>query len=147
MKLYSKQNTHHELALSAYTDADYAARESDRKSISATTVHLNGLLVKWYCTKKSNASLSTMESEFVASARGVQDLLGCYELLQEVGCNTTQPMPEHMDNQAAIAQIQSEASSQRSKHIDIKYKFLKNLYYKNRIIRIHVPTKSCLPIS
>ena len=143
-KLYSKVNTQHGLILSTYTDADYAARESDRKSISAATVHLNGLLVNWYCTKQDNVSLSTMESEFVASARGVQDLLGCYELLQEVGCTVTQPMPLYVDNQAAIAQIQSEASSQRSKHIDIKYKFLKDLYYKKRIIPIHVPTKSMI---
>jgi hypothetical protein len=85
-----------------------------------------------------------MESEFAAFARGVQDLLGCYELLQEVGCSTAQPMPVYKDNQGAIAQIQSEASSQRSKHIDIKYKFLKHLYYNNRIIPIHVPTKSML---
>jgi hypothetical protein len=49
-----------------------------------------------------------------------------------------------MDNQAAIAQIQSEASSQRSKHIDIKYKFLKDLYYKKRLTPIHVPTKSMI---
>jgi hypothetical protein len=111
-KLYLKQNTHHELTLCANTDADYAAQESDRKSISAATVHLNGLLVNWYCTKQNNVSLSTMESEYVASARGVQDLLGCYELLQEVGCITAQPMTLYMDNQAAIAQIQSEASSQ-----------------------------------
>jgi hypothetical protein len=49
-----------------------------------------------------------------------------------------------MDNQAAIAQITSEASSQRSKHIDIKYKFLKDLYYKEQIKPIHVPTKSMI---
>ncbi len=143
-KRYSKQNTHYGLALSAFTDSDYATRESDRKSIGSATVHLNGLLVNWYCTKQSNVSLSTMESEFVASTRGVQDLLGCYELLQEVSCNTAQPMPVYMDNQAAIAQIQSEASSQRSKHIDIQCKFVQDLYYKNRIIPIHVPTKSML---
>jgi hypothetical protein len=143
-KLHMKQSTHGELTLCAYTDADFAAQESDRKSISAATVHLNGLLVNWYCTKQSNVSLSTMESEFVASARGVQDLLGCYELLQEVGCMTEQPMKLYMDNQAAIAQIQSEASSQRSKHIDIKYKFLKDLYYKKRLTPIHVPTKSMI---
>jgi hypothetical protein len=56
--------------LGVYTDADYAARESYRKSISAATVHLNGLLVNWYCTKQINVSLSTMVSEFVAYDHG-----------------------------------------------------------------------------
>jgi hypothetical protein len=49
-----------------------------------------------------------------------------------------------MDNQAAIAQIASEASSQRSKHIDIKYKFLKDLYLRQVINPVHVPTNSML---
>jgi hypothetical protein len=85
-----------------------------------------------------------MESEFVAAARGAQELLGCYELLQEIGSPSQQPMLLHLDNRAAIAQSTSEASSQRSKHIDIKYKFLKDLYYKGKLKPIHVPTKSML---
>jgi hypothetical protein len=84
-KLHVHQAPSDSLALSAFTDADFAAKESDRKSISAVTVHLNGMLIHWYCAKQNNVSLSTMESEFVAAARGTQDLLGCYELLQEIG--------------------------------------------------------------
>jgi len=85
-----------------------------------------------------------MESEFVAAARGVQELLGCYELLKEIGCPIALPMTIKMDNQAAISQVTSEASSQRSKHIDIKYKFLKDLYLNQVINPIHVPTKAML---
>jgi hypothetical protein len=57
---------------------------------------------------------------------------------------TVLPIPLYVDNQAGIAQITSEASSQRSKHIDIIYKFLKDLYYKRKITPIHVPTKSMI---
>jgi hypothetical protein len=85
-----------------------------------------------------------MESEFIAASRGAQEFLGCHELLQEIGSPSQQPMLLHMDNQAAIAQITSEASSQRSKHIDIKHKFLKDRYYKQKLKPIHVPTKSML---
>jgi hypothetical protein len=142
-KLVSKQSVPGGYTLSAFTDADYATN-SDRKSISACTIHLNGMLVHWYCTKQSNISLSTMESEFVAAARGVQELLGCYEVLKEIGCPLKLPMTLHMDNQAAIVQVTSEASTQRSKHIDIKYKFLKDLYLKRIVNPVHVPTQSML---
>jgi hypothetical protein len=142
MKLRVKQVSSDALALSAFTDADFAAKESDRKSISAATVHINGMIIHWYCTKQNSVSLSTMESEFIAAARGAQELLGCYELLQEIGSPSQLPMLLHMDNQAAIAQVTSEASSQRSKHIDINYKFLKDLYYKGKLKPIHVPTTS-----
>jgi hypothetical protein len=84
-----------------------------------------------------------MESEFVAATRGVQELLGSFELPklavplhdQCLLCWTIKPL---------FAQIASEASSQRSKHIDIKYKFLKDLYLKQVIIPVHIPTKSML---
>ncbi len=128
IKLHMKQSVCDSLTLTTYSDADYASQTSHRKSISAATVNLNGLLINGYCIKQSNVSLSTMESEFIVSTRCVQELLGCYELPQEIGCSVTQPMPVFMDNQAVIAQITSKAPSLRSKHIDIKYKFLKDLY-------------------
>jgi hypothetical protein len=37
MKLCMTQSTHYALTLSAFTDADYAGQDSDRKSISAAT--------------------------------------------------------------------------------------------------------------
>jgi len=85
-----------------------------------------------------------MEIEFVAATRDAQELVGSYELLKENGCPLALPMTINMDNQAAIAQIASEASSQRSKHIDIKYKVLKDLYLNQVINPEHVPTKSML---
>jgi hypothetical protein len=103
MKLHVKQDANNDaLALSAYTDADFATQGSDRKSISAATIHLNGILIHWYCTKQYSVSLSTMESEFIAAARGAQELLGCHELLREIGSPSQQPMLLHMDNKAAI---------------------------------------------
>jgi hypothetical protein len=136
-----KQSVRHVLTLTTYTDADFAGQASHRKSISAATIHLNGQLINCYCIKQNNCRYRLWSPN---SLRCVQELLGCYELLQEVVCIKTQPMPVYMDNQAAITQITSEASSQRSKHIDIKYKFLKDLYYNTRIIPIPVPTKSML---
>ncbi len=65
-------------------------------------------------------------------------------LLREIGCTLALPLPIKMGNQAAISQIASEASSQRSKHIDIKYKFLKDLYLKQILDPVHVSTKSML---
>jgi hypothetical protein len=103
MTLYARQDARDTLSLSAYTDADFAAWHSDRKSISAATVHLNGILVHWYCTNQNSVSLSTMKSEFVAAARCIQELLGSHELLQEIGSTTAQPILLYMDNQAAIA--------------------------------------------
>jgi hypothetical protein len=113
-----------------YSDADYAADKQDRKSVSGSLVYLNGLLVTWNCNKQDNVTLSTMESEFVAAAKAVQELLGCVELASELKLTTNLPSLLFMDNQAAISQVESEASSNKSKHVDIKHKFIKDYYQK-----------------
>ena len=81
-----------------------------------------------------------MESEFVAAARAAQEIVGCIELLHEVGCCVKLPTLLNMDNQAAIAQVESEASSYKSKHVDIKHKFIKDLYRKKIIQPAYVST-------
>jgi hypothetical protein len=61
----------------------------DHVAISAATYYLNDLLIHWYRTKQNSLSLSTTEFEIVASARGVQELLGCHELCM----NSTKASP------------------------------------------------------
>ena len=45
-----------------------------------------------------------------------------------------------MDNQAAIYQVQSEESSYKTKHVDIKHKFVKDAYKKGTILPVYVTT-------
>jgi hypothetical protein len=129
-----------DLQFEVFSDADYAADTEDRKSISASVVYLNGLLIAWMCSKQDNVTLSTMESEFVAGARSVQLLLGCIELAKEIGESPRMPSYLNMDNQAAISQVESEASSSKTKHVDIKHKFIKDYYRKGIIKTRYVPT-------
>ena len=128
------------LAFKAYSDADFTADREDRKSISASMVFVNGLLVTWVVSKQANVSLSTMKREFIAAARAVQELLGLLELVREVRCSVKLPAQLCMDNQAAISQVQSEASSYKAKHVDINHKMIKDVYKKGIIMPIYVPT-------
>ena len=139
LKLHMKNSTNTNIfEFVAYSDADFAANKDDRKSISAVLIYLNGLLVNWIVSKQANVSLSTMESEFVAAARTVQELLGCMELLQELKIEIKLPATLYMDNMAAISQIESEASSSKSKHVDIKHKFIKDLFKKGTLKPVHM---------
>ena len=101
---------------------------------------MNGMIVSWHCNKQSLVSLSTMESEFVSAARGVQEAMGCYHMVKELGINIQLPMKLYMDNQAAIACIMNEASSAKTKHVDIKQKFIKDLYQHKLIMPTYVTT-------
>jgi hypothetical protein len=123
-----------------YTDADWTSESTDRKSVNAALVYLNGMLVSWHCNKQALVSLSTMESEFVSAARGIQEAMGCYHLVKELKRPIKLPMQLRMDNQAAIASILNEPSSSKTKHVDIKHKFIKDLYRHKLILPRYVTT-------
>ena len=76
----------------------------------------------------------------MAAARATQEVLGCLELVREISWPIKLPAVLGMDNQAAISQVQSEASSYKAKHIDIKHKMIKDFYKKGIILPIYVPT-------
>jgi hypothetical protein len=109
-------------------------------------MYLNGMLVSWNCNKQALVSLSTMDSEFISAARGVQEVMGCYYLVKELGMNMQYPMKLRMDNQAAITCIINEASSSKTKHVDIKHKYIKDLIQDEIILPSYIPLK-CGPIS
>jgi hypothetical protein len=129
-----------DLHLEVYTDADWASACSDRKSVNAALTYMNGMLITWLCNTQSLVALSTMESEFVSAAREIQETMGCYHLVKELEQPIKFPIQLRMDNQAAIASITNKASSSKTKHVDIKHKFIKDLHQQNILLPSYVTT-------
>lgn len=92
----------------AYSDADYAADKTDRKSVTGGVLMVGGIIVGWICKKQNCVALSTMEAEFVAASQTTAEMLGIIEFLHEIGLKTRTLSVLHVDNQAAIAQIEGE---------------------------------------
>jgi hypothetical protein len=114
------------ILVEGFSDADFAADANDRKSVSGNVTMVAGSIVAWTCRKQGSVALSTMEAEFTSASSAAQELLGLSNLLTELGVAHELPMRLGVDNQAAISQITSEASSARAKHIDIKVKAIKH---------------------
>jgi hypothetical protein len=123
----SRMNEDSTIRFEIYTDADWASECTERKYVNGALMYLNGMLLSWNCNKQALVSLSTMESEFLSAARGVQEAMGCYYLVIELEMNMQLPMKVRMDNQAAITCVMNEASSSKTKHVDIKHKYIKDL--------------------
>ena len=114
-----------EVTLEAFSDANYAADDDTRNSLSDTAILLNGMPMSWSCKRQHSVSLSTMEADFVAASKAAQELLGARELFKELKINVKEPMILWMDNQAAISQFLNEATSIRAKHIDVRLKYVR----------------------
>ncbi|KAE9047555.1 hypothetical protein PR003_g3591 [Phytophthora rubi] len=111
------------LRLEGFSDADFAADKTNRKSVTGGVVLLNGMPILWVRKKHGGVALSTMETEFTAASHICRDLIGFRQLLLEIRL-PVEPMTLMVDNQAAIKQLRTESTSASAKHIDIRIKFV-----------------------
>ena len=109
--------------LEVYSDADFAGEADTRKSTSGRLMFLFGNLILWKAKSQSGIALSSCESEYVAMSEAVKDLLYAKQLLAEFGYKNLTAVV-YGDNESAIKIARSEAAMARTRHVDIKLKFL-----------------------
>ncbi|GMF48730.1 unnamed protein product [Phytophthora fragariaefolia] len=142
---------HISFAVESWSNADFAADKGDRMSVTGGAVTMDGTIVDWVCKKQTGVSLSTMEAEFTSASHVGRELLGLRELVRELHHAVSQSMSMHMDNQAAIKQMESEGSMSSAKHVDIRIKFIcdyarkgivETKYVESRLMKAELLTKA-----
>ena len=121
--LYSNECTN---GLIGYSDADWGGDINDRKSTSGYIFKLNGGAVSWRSKKQSCIALSTAEAEYIALSAAAQESLWLNQLVSELTNSENQKITILEDNQSAIAMTRNPQFHGRSKHIDIKYHFVRD---------------------
>ena len=85
-------------------------------------------------------ALSSCEAEYVSLANTVQECLYLSQLLNGMTVNGCQKIKISVDNQGAISLSKNPVNRQISKHIDIKYHFVRDLYTKS-VLDTYCPTE------
>ena len=111
--------------LTAYCDADYAGDSDTARSTSGTIVTLYGGPVIWSSRLQRCVALSTTESEYLSIGDGVKDVLWLRGLLFEFGFPREEPTTVYNDNTSAIKLVKNPEFHQRTKHINVKYHFIR----------------------
>ena len=133
-----------EFALYGYSDADFGGCHVDRKSTSGLCHFLGNCLVSWFSKKQNAISLSTTEAEYVAASACCAQLLWMKHTLNDFGL-LYDCMPIFCDNTSAINLIKNPIHQSRTKHIDIKYHFIRDLVQKGEISVNYVCSKKQIP--
>lgn len=128
------------IPLIAFSDANWGESRIDRKSISGVICKVFGGTVSWSSRKQSMVSLSTTESEYYALAETVKETLWLIELLKDLKVEICSSPIINVDSQPCIKMISNEKFSQRTKHIDVRFHFVKNALDENRIKLSYCPT-------
>ena len=132
-----------ELRVVGIFDADWGTDKNDRKSISSYFTTIGGtFLTQWQSKKQQTVALSSCESETMAGTLCSQEVLFEMNLLQEmVGDDLQTPSYIYGDNVASLFLAQNNAVSQRTKHIDIRYRFMNDLVQSSKAELRHVKSE------
>jgi len=127
-----------EEGLQAFVDADWAS-QPHRHSISGYVVLLHGSPVAWSARKQSLIALSTAEAEYITLTSVAREVLYIQALLDELYEPIKAATIVHCDNQGAIALASNNKYHARTKHIDIRYHFVRALIQNQDLVLQYVP--------
>ena len=127
-----------------YSDADWAGDVNDRKSTSGYIFQVGGTAVSWKSQKQSCTALSTAEAEYVALSQAAQEAIWLRQLNSDLLSDSCEPTVLYEDNQAAICLSKNPQSHGKSKHIDIRYHFIREQVSKGTIEVKYCPTNDMI---
>ncbi|GJX94548.1 hypothetical protein Tco_0349134 [Tanacetum coccineum] len=126
--------------LKGYSDSDYIRCNMDRKSTSGACQLLGGKLMCWSAKKQQSVAMSSTEAEYVAAAGCCANILWMKSQLTDYDI-IYEKVPIFCDNTSAIAISSNPVLHSRTKHIDIRYHFIRDHILKGDIELHFSPTQ------
>ena len=124
--------------LQGYADVDGSMNE-DRKAIFGYAFMING--GAWSAKRQEIISLSTTESEYIPATYAVKEALWLRTLISQVFGIHLDATTLFSDNQSAIALTKEHQYHARTKHIDIRFHFIRWVIEDGKIWLIYCPTE------
>ncbi|KAJ9535241.1 LOW QUALITY PROTEIN: hypothetical protein OSB04_un001670 [Centaurea solstitialis] len=121
--------------LTAYSDSDFAGCKIDKKSTTGGCHLLGGKLVSWTSKKQNSVSTSTAEAEYVAAGICCAQVLWLRNQLQDYDIQLSK-IPIYCDNTSAIAIANNPVLHSKTKHIEVRYHFIRD-HVMNGDIELH----------
>ena len=108
-----------------FTDADWAGDQLSRRSTTGYVVFAVGGCIAWQSKLQSTVSTSSMQSEYQAMYAGMIEIVWLRGVLREIGLFLVKATPFFIDAQSARDLAVNPVFHKRSKHIEIKYHWIR----------------------
>ena len=123
--------------LVGFSDADWAGDMDDRHSTTENLFMMSGAAIDWSSKKQPVVALSTTEAEYVVLSAATQEAVWLSRLLSDI--KAPPQTPEY--NQGTIAVARNPVSHNQTKHIDIKFHYVREALKDGIIDLIYCPTE------
>ena len=128
----------------AYSDSDFAGFKLDRKSTSSACHLLRNNLISQFSKKQNFVALSTTEAEYVVAALNCSTMVWIKQMVKDFGMQVDYPIVTHCHNTSTINMSKNPVMHAKTKHIEIKYHFLREKVANNEVKLDYVSTKEQL---
>ena len=131
-------DTHSNVA--CYTDANWAGNVDDRKNTLGCCFYIGNCLVSWMSKKQNSILRSTTEAKYIVIGSCCSQLLWIKKIFKDYGIDQ-ETMVVFCDNTSTIKISKNPILHSRTKHIDIKHHFIRDLVEDKVVSLEYVPTK------
>jgi hypothetical protein len=121
-----------ELRALSYVDSNYATDKEDRRSVSGGIHTVGGTIINWMSKTQASVTLSSTEAEYGSLASGATQVKFVQQLLEEIAeCKTPGIILE--DNTGAIFLVKNQQVGTRTKHIDVRYHYIREMRERGEV--------------
>ncbi|GMP35489.1 hypothetical protein CsSME_00007899 [Camellia sinensis var. sinensis] len=121
------------LNLEGYVDSDYAGDLDKRRSTTGYLFTLAKGPVSWRSTLQSTVALSTTEAEYMAVTEAFKEAMWLHGLIEDLGI-VQKHVEVFCDSQSAICLAKNQVHHARTKHIDVRFHFIREIVNEGDIL-------------
>ena len=134
---------HSENGLAGYTDADWGTSDDTCHSVCGYIYTFDGGAVSWSAKQQNVVSLSSTEAEYIGITHAAKEALWLRTLLTDLVHPefATHAVRLYSDNKGAMDLTKNNAYHARTKHIDIRYHFIRYMISDKKIELSYCPTE------
>ncbi|XP_073152743.1 secreted RxLR effector protein 161-like [Henckelia pumila] len=115
-----------------YCDSDYAADLDKRRSLTGYIFTVGGNVVSWKSSLQHVVALSTTEAEYISLTEAVKEALWIKGFVTEMG-QEQHSTTIFSDSQSAIHLSKNTMFHERTKHIDVRLHFVRDIISRKLI--------------
>ena len=125
--------------LVGYVDSDYAGDLDKRRSTTGYVFTLAGGPISWRSMLQSTVALSTTEAEYMAVTEAFKEAMWVHGLIEDLGIDQ-ENVEVFCDSQSAICLAKNQVHHSRTKHIDVRFHFIREIVEEGDVLLQKIPT-------
>jgi hypothetical protein len=126
--------------LVGYVDASWGSCTLTRRSVAGFIFTLCNGPVMWRSFMEKSVALSSTAAEYMALSDASREVLVLRSFLSALSAPQDLSTILFEDNMAAITIAEGEGQPQRTRHVDIRYHFVKELVLRGDVEIVYIPT-------